>query len=465
MHPTLILLVGMATILAGIVLLRLNAFLALIIAAIVVSLLAPGEPAVKIARVAEGFGRTAGTVGIVIALAAITGKAMTGSGAADRIVNGFLALLGEKRGATALCSTGYILSIPVFFDTVFYLLVPLARSMYGRTNRNYLKYLLAIAAGAGATHTLVPPTPGPLAIAGTLGVDLGTMVLIGIVVALPAAGAGLLFAGWVDRRMPVVPQAPAALTVGASAVAAPAPQSLPGLIPSILPIILPVLLISSHTVVVSMTARPGMHVAMWSALAPYTAIIGNPNLALLLGTGIALWVYARQRTVSRADLVEMVETSLMSAGVMILIIAASGGFGVALQATEIGSVIERAFVGQAAASGAGSGLVFLFLGFGVASLIKLAQGSSTVAMITTAAMLAAMLPASGLPFHTVYVATAIASGSLVGTWMNDSGFWLFSKMGGVTEVETLKSWTPVLAIVGLTAMVTTLVLALLVPLR
>ncbi len=463
MHPTLILLIGIATILAGIVVLRLNAFLALIIAAIVVSLLAPGEAAVKVARVAEGFGRTAGTVGIVIALAAIIGKAMMDSGAADRIVNGFLALLGEKRGATALCSTGYILSIPVFFDTVFFLLVPLARSMYGRTNRNYLKYLLAIAAGAGATHTLVPPTPGPLAIAGTLGVDLGTMVLVGAAVALPAAAAGLLFAGWVDRRMPVVPRASAAPSVSAAEVA-PTP-SLPGLVPSLLPILLPVLLISSHTVVASMMARPGMHVAMWSTLEPYTAIIGNPNLALLVGTGIAMWVYARQRRASRADIAEMVESSLTSAGVMILIIAASGGFGVALQATGIGSVIERAFVGQAAASGIGSGLVFLFLGFGVASLIKLAQGSSTVAMITTAAMLAAMLPASGLPFHTVYVATAIASGSLVGTWMNDSGFWLFSKMGGVTEIQTLKSWTPVLGIVGVTAMVTTLALALLVPLR
>src|SRR5436309_2534937 len=201
------------------------------------------------------------------------------------------------------------------------------------------------------------------------------------------------------------------------------------------------------------------------ARAPYTAIIGNPNLALLLGTGIAMWVYVRQHRVSRADLAEMVETSLMSAGLMILIIAASGGFGVALQATEVGSVIERAFVGQAAASGTGSGLVFLFVGFVVASLIKLAQGSSTLAVITIAAMLAGRLPASGLAFHTVYVATAIASGSLVGTWMNDSGFWLFSKMGGVTEVETLKSWTSVLAIVGVTAMVTTLVLALLVPLR
>src|SRR5216683_4146714 len=319
MHPTLILLIGIATILAGIVVLRLNAFLALII-----------------------------------------GKAMMDSGAADRIVNGFLALLGEKRGATALCSTGYILSIPVFFDTVFFLLVPLARSMYGRTNRNYLKYLLAIAAGAGATHTLVPPTPGPLAIAGTFGVDLGTMVLVGAAVALPAAAAGLLFAGWVDRRMPVVPRASAAPSVSAAEVA-PTP-SLPGLVPSLLPILLPVLLISSHTVVASMMARPGMHVAMWSTLEPYTAIIGNPNLALLVGTGIAMWVYARQRRASRADIAEMVETSLTSAGVMILIIAASGGFGVALQATGIGFVIERAFVGQAAASGIGSGLVFLFLG-------------------------------------------------------------------------------------------------------
>ncbi len=458
MHPLLILLVGMATILGGILGLRLNAFLALVTAAIVVSLLAPGEPAAKIARVAEGFGRTAGTIGIVIALAAIAGKAMMDSGAADRIVRAFIGLLGEQRSATALCATGYVLSIPVFFDTVFYLLVPLARSGYARTNRYYLKYLLAIAAGAGATHTLVPPTPGPLAVAGTLGVDLGTMVLVGLAVALPAATAGLLFAGWVDRRMPVVPTA--------SAAAPPATESLPGLVVSLLPIVLPVLLISSNTVVQSMTARPGGHFALWLALAPYTAIIGNPNLAMLVAAAVAMWVYARQRGVSRAALTEMVDTSLMGAGFIILIIAASGAFGVALQATGIGPVIERAFVGNAAA-GVGSGLVFLFLGFGVASLIKIAQGSSTVAMITTAAMLAAMLPANGrgLPFHTVYVATAIASGSLVGTWMNDSGFWLFSKMGGVTELETFKSWTPVLAVVGLTSMVTTVVLALLLPLR
>lgn len=459
MHPLLILLIGMATILGGILGLRLNAFLALIAAAVVVSLLAPGEPAVKIARVAEGFGRTAGTIGIVIALAAITGQAMTDSGAADRIVTAFIRLLGEKRSATALCATGWVLSIPVFFDTVFYLLVPLARTGYTRTHRYYLKYLLAIAAGAGATHTLVPPTPGPLAVAGTLGVDLGTMILVGMAVALPAAAVGLVFAGWVDRRMPVVPPASAA----APAAAGP----LPGLVLSLLPIVLPVLLISADTVVLSMRARPGAQAGVWSALAPYTAVVGNPNLAMLVSAAVALWVYVRQRRPSRATLAELVDASVTGAGFIILIIAASGAFAAALQATGIGPVIERAFVGDAAAAGKGTGLIFLFLAFGVASLIKIAQGSSTVAMITTAAMLAAMLPASGhhLPFHTVYVATAIASGSLVGSWMNDSGFWLFSKMGGVTEVQTLKSWTPVLAAVGLTSMVTTVLLALLVPLR
>src|SRR5919109_3282749 len=190
MHPILILLAGMAAILGGIIVLRLNAFLALLGAAILVSLLAPGEPAVKIARVAEAFGRTAGSIGIVIALAAIVGTAMMESGAADRIVHAFVALLGEKRGGAALAASGYVLSIPVFFDTVFYLLVPLARSMYRRTGRSYVKYIMAICAGAGATHTLVPPTPGPLVVSAALGVDLGTMVLVGIVVALPAAAVG-----------------------------------------------------------------------------------------------------------------------------------------------------------------------------------------------------------------------------------------------------------------------------------
>jgi GntP family gluconate:H+ symporter len=202
--------------------------------------------------------------------------------------------------------------------------------------------------------------------------------------------------------------------------------------------------------------------ALWATLAPWTAVLGNANLALFLAAGIAIWVYVRQRHASRADVGDLTEKAIDSAGMIILITAAGGAFGATLQAAQVGTAI------QALASGGGGslGIALLGLAFGVASLIKIAQGSSTVAMITTAGMLAAMITdVDALPYHRVYIATAIASGSLVGTWMNDSGFWVFSKMGGVTEMQTLRSWTPLSAIVGTTAMVTTVVLAILLPLR
>ena len=150
----------------------------------------------------------------------------------------------------------------------------------------------------------------------------------------------------------------------------------------------------------------------------------------------------------------------MSAGIIILITAAGGAFGAMLQTARVGPAIQDLF----RSAGPGSGLGFLFLAFGVSALMKIAQGSSTVAMITAAAMLSAMLPRAGmLPFHPVYIATAIGGGSLIGDWMNDSGFWVIAKMSGLTEIETLKSWTVVAAIVGSTTLVVTVLLALLFP--
>jgi GntP family gluconate:H+ symporter len=457
--PLVILLIAVATVVGAIVLLRLNAFLALLAGAIIVSLLAAGAPATKIARVAEGFGKTAGSIGIVIALASIIGKAMMESGAADRIVQAFLALLGEERGAVALGATGFVLSIPVFFDTVFYLLVPLARSMHRRTGRDYLKYIMAIAAGAAATHTLVPPTPGPLAVASLLGVDIGTMVIVGFVVAVPAAIAGFLYAGWMNGRMPITPPVVADEAPDATARATTAP---PGLLPSMTPIALPVLLISSNTLTSSIIGSNGAHAPIWDALAPYTAVLGNANLALFFSAAFGLWLFTRQRRASRAQVAELTEESLASAGPIILITAAGGAFGATLQAAQVGPAIQGIFTGHEGSSG----VALLVLAFAVASLIKIAQGSSTVAMITTAGMIAAMLRDTvPLPFHPVYLATAIAGGSLVGTWMNDSGFWVFTRLGGVTETQALRTWTPVAAIVGTTAMLTTVAMALLLPLR
>lgn len=463
-HPFIILALGIGTVLGLILFLRINAFIALIVAALVVSMLAapptPEEEKLsgnKVKRVATEFGKAAGNIGIVIALAAVIGQCMMESGAADRIVRFFLSLLGQKRAPVALMGSGFVLAIPVFFDTVFYLLVPLARSLYTQTKKNYVFYIMAIAAGGAITHTLVPPTPGPLIMASTLNVDLGLMIVMGIVVGLPASIVGLIASGIIDRMHPI-PMRP----IGNREEPEPIPDSkLPSLFLSLLPVILPVLLITSDTLAKSLAKQPGADPDFWNGIISYTSIFGDANLALLLAMAVAALVYHVQRQPTLRQASEMVETSLMSAGVIILITAAGGAFGAMLKTAEIGKSIEGMFAG-----GAAGGIGLMLLGFGVSALLKVAQGSSTVAMITASGMLAGMITSPDtLGFNTVYLALAIGSGSLVGSWMNDSGFWIFAKMGGLTEVEALKTWTVLLVILGITGMLVTTLLALVLPLN
>jgi len=462
LHPLLILVIGILTIVAMITLLRMNAFVALITSAIVVSLLAPGEPSEKISRVAIAFGSTAGSIGIVIALAVVIGKCMMDSGAADRIVRGFVSLLGEKRGAAALMASGYIMGIPIFFDTVFYLLVPLARSMHRRTKRHYLKYAMAIAAGGVVTHCLVPPTPGPLAMAENLGIDVGVMIIAGAVISLPAAIVGLLFCGWIDRRMNIQMPATGGLGEDSAEQQALADHQLPALLPSALPIILPVVLVSANTIVSAITKRAEAGSTLkW--VAEITAVLGNVNLAMLISTAIAMWILKTKRRLTNAQLAKVVEVSLQSGGIIILITAAGGAFGAMLKAAQIGPAVETLFKGDAGQQA--SGLMLLVIGALTGAVIRIAQGSATVAMITTSAMIAAMVPkVTTLGYHPVYLATAIGGGSMVCSWMNDSGFWIFVKMTGLTEAEGIKSWTALLTVVGFTAAAISLLLAAVFPL-
>jgi GntP family gluconate:H+ symporter len=458
LHPLMILALGMLTVILMIALLRMNAFIALITSAVVVSLLAPGDLAEKISRVAVAFGSTAGSIGIVIALAVVIGKCMMDSGAADRIVRGFLSLLGEKRSSTALMASGFVLSIPVFFDTVFYLLVPLARSMHRRTNKHYLKYAMAIVAGGVITHSLVPPTPGPLVMAENLSIDIGVMIMVGALVALPAAVVGMLFSGWVDRRMGIQMR-----PLGGE-ISEPEPledHQLPGLLVSLLPIILPVLLVSTNTIVRTMAEGAAENSGL-DRVAGIAAVFGDVNLAMLISAAIAMLMLKSKRALTNAQLAKVVEVSLMSGGMIILITAAGGAFGAMLKAAQIGPAIENLFKGSPTQPT--GGLMLLGLGAFIASMIKIAQGSTTVAMITASAMIAAMLPSTEtLGYHPAYLATAIGGGSMIGSWMNDSGFWIFVKMTGLTEAEGLKSWTPLLAIVGFAAIVVSFLLAIILP--
>lgn len=459
MHPLLILGIGVTIVIGMIVVLRINAFIALISAALVVSLLAPGPLADRVGRVALAFGKTAGNIGIVIALAVVIGRCMMDSGAADRIVRAFLSLLGEKRSATALMASGYLLSIPVFFDTVFYLLVPLARSMTRRTGRHYIKYALSIVAGGVITHSLVPPTPGPLFMAENLGLDIGVMIIAGALVALPASFVGILFASWCDRRLNI------SMRPMATGESEPEPlddSKLPPLYLSLLPIVLPVALVSANTIV-SVMAKTATEGSPILRLADVTALIGNVNLAMLLAAAIAMCMLKSKRGLPFAELGKVVEVSLMSGGIIILITAAGGAFGAMLKVAKVGPAIQDLF-GQSGTEATG-GLMLLILGVIIAVVMKIAQGSSTVAMITASSMIAAMIPSiESLGYHPAYLATAIGGAAMIGSWMNDSGFWIFVKLMGLTETEGLRSWTPMLAIVGFTAVVVSMILAIASPL-
>jgi len=378
------------------------------------------------------------------------------SGAADRIVRGFLALLGQKRCSWALMSSGFILSIPVFFDTVFYLLVPLARSTCRRTGGNYLKYTTAIVAGGVITHSLVPPTPGPLVMADQLGIDLGVMILFGAIIAAPCTLVGLAYSTWIDRRMNIAMRP---LGGGMEEADPLADEQLPGLFVSLLPIILPVVLVSMNTIICAI-AKKADDTAICKRVAEVMGVLGNVNFAMLLSTVVAMWMLRTKRSLTNAQLGKVVETSLMSGGMIILITAAGGAFGAMLKAAEIGPAIEALFTSDAGART--GGITLLILGVLIACVVKIAQGSGTVAMITASAMVAAMItPDQNLGYPPVLLATAIGGASMMGSWMNDSGFWIFVKMTGLTEAEGLKCWTPLLAVTGFSSVVVSLALAVL----
>ena len=449
-HPVVVLLVAVATVFLLILRLKINAFIALVTAATVVGLLSS-----KIAlgdvmpEVASTFGKVSGSIGIVIALASLIGQCLMESGAADKIVRVFVRMSGEKNASLALVSSGYVLSVPVFFDTVFYLLVPLARAMRIRAGKNYLLFLLAISAGASVTHSMVPPTPGPLAMAAILGIDLGVMIIVGACIAVPMSFVGWLFA----RNRNSVMNVPLRETAGLSLSeleksASREEKELPSFFMSMLPIVLPVLLITSNTIVSTFAKDSG--------ISNVTSFLGNPNLALLASAAVSIYLLASQKGYTLSQLSKPIETALASGGLIILITAAGGAFGGMLVKAEVGKTL-----GDASQE---FGVPMLLLSFLLASLLKIAQGSGTVAMITTASIMAPIVISSPPPFHVVYIACAIGAGSAVGSWMNDSGFWVYKQMSGLTEVEALQTWTPQLVIMGITGYVVTQIAAILFPL-
>ena len=464
MYSLLILLAGMLVVVGGILALRLPAFLALLLGALLVAGLTSStqlrdaalqngagiEQADQLAaqssgeRIARGFGQTTGQIGIVIAMASIIGICLLESGAADRMVRSALRLLGAGKAPLAFTLTGFILAIPVFFDTVFYLMIPLAKATRLRTGKSYLFYILGIVAGGTMAHSLVPPTPGPLFVAGEFGVDMGLMILVGMAIGLLAASAGFLYAWWAGNRIELpLRESPEALAQ-LEAIAAKTDRQLPPLWLAATPVLLPVILISGRTLSDSLDTFD----------APLLAALGEKNIALVISAAIALLILFWKT--SGAETVAASRKALVTAGVIILIIGAGGAFGSALQQTGIGSLIRDIATSFK--------IGILPLAFLLTALIRTAQGSATVAMVTAAGVLAGLADPAQLGFHPVYLAIAIGCGSKPGWWMNDSGFWVVSQMSGMTEREGLMTLTPLATVMGLTGLLGTMLAAHLFPL-
>ncbi|MDA0194000.1 MAG: SLC13 family permease [Bacteroidetes bacterium] len=465
--PLSILAVGILVVVGGIIGLRLHAFLALLLGAFVVAILTPEAAIILYAtgkgaslgaaqnlasqkegiRIATEFGNTCGKIGILIAMASIIGKTMLESGAAEKIVRSTLKVTGIGNAPITFLGSSFFIGIPVFFDTVFYLMVPLAKAMAMRIGKNYLLLILCITAGAAMANSLVPPTPGPLFLISEMNIPIGMMMVGGTLVGLVTIVAGYFYAAWANKKWPIPLRDSAdAPLEQIRELSNKDEKSLPSFWSSLLPIFIPIVLISANAFFKTFNNE-----AIW-----VLDFFGEKNMALALGALSSLILLAIQKKGDKKGLTSSVQTALMSAGVIILITSAGGAFGAMLQQTGISLRIGELTKDYQ--------MALIPLAFLITAVVRTAQGSATVAMITASGILAGMATTISLEYHQLYIGLAIACGSKLIPWMNDSGFWIVCKMSNLTEKEALKTFSPLLMIMGIVGLIVILIAASIFPL-
>lgn len=423
---------------------KVHAFFSLVITAVSVGLLSGLSLADAISLTTTKLGGSISGIAVVIGLAVVSGQIMDESGAAEKIARSILKLTGNDKAPLAMVGTGYVLSIPLFSDTCYYLMIPIARALSLSSGGSFVAMIVAMGCGALATHCFVPPTPGPLAMAETLGVDLGLTMLVGIVVAAFAALAGgWLWGQFISKKIEIPKEryAHEELDNGVQ-------RELPGLGVSLLPIIIPVVLVAGNTL--TKAFLPG------TVIAKFFATFGQAVVALAISVAVSYITLGIMRGKSNKEMFEMTERAISIGAVCILITGAGGAFGGVLVECGVGASITALFGNLGI-----SPIIFAYL---MAVIFKTSQGSSATAMITVSAMLAPLIPQMGLTVNVVYVLMAIAAGSMTFSWMNDSGFWVIAKLCNMTEKEaisTISMGSLVMSVVGL---IVTLVLSFVFPL-
>lgn len=476
--PILIMLIGMAIVVGGIIKFKLHPVLSLLLAAIVVAIMTPTASveqffiakggseadALKLAhksigeRIATEFGNTCAKIGILIAMAAIIGKAMLDSGAAERIIRAMLKVTGEKNAPIGFILSSFFLTIPVFVDTVIFLMMPLAKAMGMRLKKNYLLLALSVIAGAVMANSYVPPSPGPLFLVGAMNVPIGLMMVCGLILGLCTITVGYFIAVFLNKKFDIpLRDSPDARLEDIKAIAEKDDSELPSLAWALLPAVFPLLTICIRSAVEAFhkSGTPLTSSAFFNQIFDIVLFFGDKNIALITGAIFALWVLARQKKTTKYKLTSFVQTALMSGGGIILITAAGGAFGGMLQQSGISVRIAELTKDYQ--------MALIPLAFFITMIVRTAQGSATVALITASGILAGMAQNANLGFHPVYLCLAIGSGAKLIPWMNDAGFWIMCKTSNLTEQEALKTIAPMQSLMGLAGVILTMIAAWIFP--
>lgn len=408
---------------------KVHAFPALIIAASITGLVGGMTPPAVIDAITAGFGNTLGSIGLVIGFGVMMGRILEISGAAERLAFTFLKWLGKRKEEWALALTGYVVSIPIFVDSAFVILTPLAKALSSRTGKSVVGLGVALGIGLAATHHAVPPTPGPLGVAGIFKVDVGVMMLWGLIFAIPIIFVGVYYGKWIGKKIYQLPD-----EEGTGWVRPDQPQTfqkfvekeekknLPSLTRAVLPILVPLILILGNTILSAMDLKGGLY--------DYLIFLGSPVIAV--GVGLLIALYGLFGHLRRSEALDRMEEGIQSAGIILLVTGAGGALGEVLRESGAGDEIAK-LIAQTALPG-------ILLPFFVATIVRLIQGSGTVAMITAASISAPIL--ASMDVNMALAAQAAALGAMIFSYFNDSLFWVVNRMLGIRNVkEQILTWS------------------------
>ncbi|MDQ0618666.1 GntP family permease [Arthrobacter globiformis] len=383
------------------------------------------------ALIEKGFAGILGHITVIIGLGTVLGAILERSGGAEVLLGKLVKVFGEKGTPLAMGITGFVLGIPVFFDIGIFVLAPLVYIAAIRGGKSLALYALPLLAGLSVTHAFLPPHPGPVAAAGLFQVDLGWIILMGLVCGIPAwFASGILWGTWIGKRVMVnVPED----RIVPEAEEAKGHEPSIGLV--LLAIGLPMLLILGGTF--------GNIFAPDGPLRDVLQFFGNPAIALTVAVLMAMWLLGIRRGMTSAELSEITGSSLRPVGMILLVVGAGAFFGAVLSATGVGKAVADTL--------AQAGLPIILSAFVISAGMRIAQGSATVAIVTTGGILAPSLASGYSQPQLALIVVAISSGSIIASHVNDGGFWIISKYFNMSVKDTLKTWTvleTVLSVVG-----------------